>query len=427
MNLDNCGGCHAQPASGGTSPARNPQALLAKFRATKQAAVLPDFVKPDGPVHVARLLQKPDGSPDGAVHAVLTIAGRPDAPGCALAPYDFAPEIARRNVALRIPTPLYGAGLVEQIPDNAIRANWTANAERNALLGVHGRPNLVSAPTGASGAPAIAIGRFGWKAQNASILVAAAEAYHDEMGVTNELFPGDAHEAKDCEFVTAEAYDSDATGLPPVDSIRRYLNASGHRYPLQVADLQERMRAFSARNPPGDYRGNTDDVAALETITSIEKFAAFIRYLAPSDAATDRPGGRASIEQGRATFANAGCTACHTPTLRTGDAKPVVLGGRDVNLYSDLLVHDMGPGLADGVTQGTASGREFRTAPLWGLGSRIFLLHDGRTSDVAEAIRAHRGGGSGERAASEADKVIANYDAMPEKSKQDVLNFLRSL
>jgi CxxC motif-containing protein (DUF1111 family) len=103
------------------------------------------------------------------------------------------------------------------------------------------------------------------------------------------------------------------------------------------------------------------------------------------------------------------------------------LRNRPVNLYSDLLVHDMGPGLADGIRQGQAGPREFRTAPLWGLGQRLFLLHDGRTSDLREAIRAHGGGSFFTFDASEANGVVRNFDALQESQKQDVLNFLRSL
>jgi len=98
-----------------------------------------------------------------------------------------------------------------------------------------------------------------------------------------------------------------------------------------------------------------------------------------------------------------------------------------VNLFSDLLVHDMGPGLADGIRQGQAGPREVRTAPLWGLGQRLFFLHDGRTSDLREAIRAHRSGSFFTRDASEANAVIKNFNALADAQKQDVLNFLRSL
>jgi CxxC motif-containing protein (DUF1111 family) len=91
------------------------------------------------------------------------------------------------------------------------------------------------------------------------------------------------------------------------------------------------------------------------------------------------------------------------------------------------LVHDMGPGLADGVSQGQAGPREFRTAPLWGLGQRLFFLHDGRTSDLREAIRAHRSGSFLTFNASEANEVIKSFARLQDNQKQDLLNFLRSL
>ena len=128
MNLDNCGGCHSQPGFGGTSPSQNPQIALAKFNRVNRTGNLPTFVSPDGPVRVARFVQHADGGPDGAVHALLTIADRPDAPGCSIAEVDFATELARHNVVFRIPTPVFGAGLIEQIPDSAIRANQVAHA-----------------------------------------------------------------------------------------------------------------------------------------------------------------------------------------------------------------------------------------------------------------------------------------------------------
>jgi len=109
------------------------------------------------------------------------------------------------------------------------------------------------------------------------------------------------------------------------------------------------------------------------------------------------------------------------PTLRPGPNAIAALADRDVTLYSDLLLHDMGDGLADGISQGQAGPREFRTAPLWGLGQRLFFLHDGRTSDLAQAIRWHRSSGS------EAYRVIDAYDRLDENDKQDLLNFLRSL
>ena len=113
--------------------------------------------------------------------------------------------------------------------------------------------------------------------------------------------------------------------------------------------------------------------------------------------------------------------------LRTGNSAVAALRNRMVNLYSDLLVHDMGTGLADGISQGQAGPREFRTAPLWGLGQRIFFLHDGRTSDLLVAIRQHQSGSTHDRDGSEANRIIMNFNSLRESQKQDILNFLRSL
>ena len=128
-----------------------------------------------------------------------------------------------------------------------------------------------------------------------------------------------------------------------------------------------------------------------------------------------------SIQRGKATFSTTGCALCHTPTLHTGNSTVAALNKKAANLYSDLLVHDMGDGLADGITQGQAGPREFRTSPLWGLGKRIFFLHDGRTSDLVEAIQQHRSNGS------EANEVARRFNDLRESQKQDLLNFLRSL
>src|SRR5262249_40951632 len=146
-----------------------------------------------------------------------------------------------------------------------------------------------------------------------------------------------------------------------------------------------------------------------------------MRFLAPPAPSTTSPGGSASIARGRVLFAAAGCALCHTPRYMTSTSAVAALSGKPVDLFSDLLIHDMGVGLADGVSQGEAGPREFRTAPLWGLGQRIFFLHDGRTSNLISAIRSHASSGS------EANGVVANFQNMSEAQKQDLLNFLRSL
>jgi CxxC motif-containing protein (DUF1111 family) len=143
--------------------------------------------------------------------------------------------------------------------------------------------------------------------------------------------------------------------------------------------------------------------------------------LAPPTPSPDTPGNATLIAAGRTIFRNVGCEFCHTASFTTGNAAIAALAHQPVNLFSDLLVHDMGVGLADGVSQGEAGPREFRSAPLWGLGQRVFFLHDGRTSNLITAIRAHASSGS------EANGVVANYLQLTETQKQNLLYFLRSL
>src|SRR5437899_18176 len=383
MNLNSCAGCHLHPAVGGTSPAVNPQVAFA--RANGAGNKVPSFISPKGPVREARFVKNADGTPDGGLHDLYTIAGRADAPGCALAQPDFERELARRNVIFRIPTPVFGAGLIEQIPDKAILANQADEAPRKKDLRIQGRPNIVLAGHAISGQVNNngndgTVARFGWKAQNKSLLLFSGEAYNVEMGITNELFQTERDETPACQFAAA----------------------------------------------PND---TTKSVAKtlVEGISAIEKFAFFARFLAPPAPSLDAPGGVESIARGQKLFGAIGCALCHTPVLNTGNSAVAALRNQPVNLFSDLLVHDMGPELADGITQGQAGGREFRTAPLWGLGQRLFFLHDGRTSDLRGAIRAHRSGSFFTRNASEANAVVKNFNALADAQKQDVLNFLRSL
>jgi CxxC motif-containing protein (DUF1111 family) len=153
-----------------------------------------------------------------------------------------------------------------------------------------------------------------------------------------------------------------------------------------------------------------------------------MRLLAPPEPSADKPGGVASIGRGKQRFVDVGCHLCHTPSFTSDPGAAIeALRNKPVNLYSDLALHGMGPGLADNVRQGQANASEFRSAPLWGLGQRIFLLHDGRTRDLRQAILAHRSAANDQTKASEANKIINQFDALTETDKQDLFNFLRSL
>jgi len=379
MNLDGCAGCHSQPAIGGTSPAVNPQvAFASKDGGTDR---VPFFITLNGPVREARFKFNPDGSRDGGVHNTATITGRTGADGCVLAQPDFDAAAATNNLVFRIPTPLFGAGLIEQIPDSAILANQAANTFIKKLHGIAGRPHrkAITGSTNNNGNDGT-IARFGWKAQNKSLLLFAGEAYNVEMGISNELFQQEREEKPACQFATV---------------------------PNGVTDTE-------ATETPGG-------------LSAIEHFAFFQRFLAPPTPSPNMPGGASSISNGRAKFVSVGCALCHTPTLTTGNSTVEALKNKPVNLFSDLLLHNMGPGLADDILQGEAAGDEFRSSPLWGLGQRIFFLHDGRTSDLLEAIQAHKSAGNAQFGPSEANAVIHNFNRLDEQQKQDVLNFLRSL
>src|SRR6266436_5522536 len=141
MNLDSCGGCHIQPALGGTSPFVNPQVAFAGKDGGTDA--IPSFVMANGPVREARFVLNPDGTADGGVHALFTITGRAGANGCALAQPDFATQLRNNNVIFRIPTPTFGAGLIEQIPDSVILANQAASSTQKAGLGISGHANFI--------------------------------------------------------------------------------------------------------------------------------------------------------------------------------------------------------------------------------------------------------------------------------------------
>ncbi|MGA2095154.1 MAG: di-heme oxidoredictase family protein [Candidatus Acidiferrum sp.] len=389
FNSNQCLSCHAQPASGGSSPSQNPEVKVATLNGAKN--VVPWFVTPHGPVREARFKKSPDASNDGEVHDLFVITGRADAVGCNIKQFNFLPagnpqtgQGGNRNIIFRIPTPLFGAGLMEAIPDSAILANSKANAAEKAALGIRGRVNAhLSGNVNVSGNDGT-ITRFGWKAQNKSLVIFAGEAYNVEMGITNQLFPQERDETPGCLF-----------------------NAT-----------PEDTNNFTTTPAPG-----TNPNTAV--LSDIEAFADFMRMLAPPTPAPDTP----STVKGRGVFNKVGCTHCHTSSFTTGKliasgsstSPSVALSNQPVNLFSDILVHHMGAGLADGITQGAAGPDEFRTAPLWGAGQRIFFLHDGRTSNLVEAIRAHRSAGS------EANKVIEHFNRLSTEEQQDLINFLRSL
>jgi CxxC motif-containing protein (DUF1111 family) len=341
---------------------------MAKARGARNA--IPDFLKPDGPVLAVRLKTKVGSTEAGEVLPLFTVNGRTDAYTCAVEPPDFSDTA---NLSFRIPTPVFGAGLIDNIPDTVILANRTAQAAQKLKLGLGGEPNMDSAG---------AIGKFGWKAQHHSLMAFTGDAYRTEMGVPNQT----------------SKYQRESLSTP-------------------CYGLYEAAHDDPNYTPSYDQSGQAP----------VFLFTEFMRFLRPPIPVQEFAGATAqSISNGRRVFDRVGCALCHTLSLRTGNESDLsTLNRRDAALYSDLLLHHMGPKLADGISQGHAGPDSFRTAPLWGIGQRVFFLHDGRTTDLLVAIQDHASDGG--EFHSEADAVIDGFHALSPTEQQDLVSFLRSL
>jgi hypothetical protein len=394
-NADQCFLCHAQPTLGGSGgflvpnpgqgkplPPENPMFRLVPHRFGKQN-IVPVFEEQFGPIREVRFKFNPDGTRDGGVHQLWVVRGinnDPTIASCSIVQPDFAAQFAAGNLSFRIPLQMFGLGLIDSIQDREILARHEATAAQRAVLGIGGHPNR----SGNDGT----ITRFGWKAQNKSITMFSGEAYNVEMGVNNELFPTATEEDPNC----------NGARKPEPNDVTR----------TDTTDADN--KAFD--NP-------------LHILADWMQFTLLMRFMdAPQPDPTPSP----SAVSGRQVFNDVGCALCHTPEMQTAPhmGSPV-LENRPVNLFSDLLLHHMGPGLADDIIQGAAGPDEFRTTPLWGVGQRLFFLHDGRTSDLLVAIKAHASAGTRTFPASEANAVIDNFLHLPVPNQQQVLDFLRSL
>ena len=383
FNSRSCVACHTQPAVGGSAPSVNPQ--VADATADGATNTIPSFISSTGPVREARFVFFFDqfgnpnpNAPNGGVEDLYTIVGRVDAGTCTsgtIQQPSFALAVQTNNVIFRIPTPTFGSGLMENIDDATLLANQSAQSGNG--FGVNGTFNH----NGNDGT----ISRFGWKAQNKSLEIFAGEAYLVEQGVANELFTQERP-------LPGEGMNN--PGLPTV---------------CKFNSTPEDITHFD-----GVGAGVMSDTVA---------FAMFMRFLAPPTPSTTTPGGSTSINNGRNLFNAIGCNVCHTPSLTTFRSHfTSSLNNATANLFSDMEIHHMGTKLNDNVSQGGAGGDQFRTAPLWGLGQRIFFLHDGRTTNLINAILAHNSQGS------EANGPSFNFFVnLSVSQQQDVLNFLRSL
>ena len=279
---------------------------------------------------------------------------------------------------------MLGLGLIDSIQDREILSRFNATASQRAALGIAGHPNR----SGNDGT----ITRFGWKAQNKSLTMFAAEAYNVELGITNELFPTATEEDPGCQ----------GPAKPEPNDVTR----------TQTNDV----------GPPANQSFNNP----IHILADWMQFTLLMRF---TDAPQPDPNPSASAQRGRTLFSAIGCALCHTPQMQTAPVmNSAVLQNRPVNLFSDLLLHHMGAGLADDIIQGAAGPDEFRTTPLWGVGQRLFFLHDGRTSDLLQAINQHFSPPSAAYPASEANAVVQRFrNNLSVADQQAVLDFLRSL
>jgi CxxC motif-containing protein (DUF1111 family) len=333
FNAASCAVCHNVPAVGGVS-------LVSEVRAAHRDA--------DGTV---RPLVGPDGTP---LDTLFHLFSNPTH-GC----QPILPPEAN-VIARRIPIPTFGAGLVEAIGDETLLALEDPD-DRNGDQ-ISGR----AAPVIDRGTGERRIGRFGWKAQHATLRSFSADAYRNEMGITNELFPD--------EFVPGVAADALRLCDPIPD-------------PEDVVDPRTHLAA-------------------------IDNFEAFLRFLAPP------PRGPidARVVAGEQIFRAIGCALCHVPVLMTAPSRHPLFDRKPVALFSDLLLHDIGTG--DGIPQAPATPEEMRTPALWGLRVRRPFLHDGSASTVEEATSRHHG---------EAEEVRGRFDALDASGRAGLLAFLNSL
>jgi CxxC motif-containing protein (DUF1111 family) len=328
FNATSCAACHNVPAIGGGS-------LVAETRAGYRTASGVSGLDKDGNT-LMHLFSVPPHK-------------------CQPAAPDDANVFARR-----VPVPVFGAGLVEAIPDETIQA-LEDPFDRDGN-GVRGRAALVDdVATGRR-----RVGRFGWKAQQATLLAFAGDAYRNEMGITNDLFPREY-----------------AYGIADAD----------------MARCDTRPDPEDVRNPLTGRRG-------------IDNFEAFMKFLAPIARGPIDDAGR----DGERVFMAVGCAACHVPALTTGPSVNPLFNRKTVPLFSDLLLHDIGTG--DGIQQASAGGDEIRTPALWGLRMRRPLLHDGSASTIEDAIARHQ---------REAELAARGFRELRAEDRTRLLAFLRSL
>jgi CxxC motif-containing protein (DUF1111 family) len=329
FNGTSCAVCHSVPAIGGTS-------AISEIRAGRRGPHGEFIPLDDSGDSLFHLFSVPSHACQPVIPAEATV------------------------IARRVPIAVFGAGLVEAIPDQTLLA-LEDPVDRNRD-GVSGRAAIViDRATGER-----RVGRFGWKAQHATLLSFAADAYRNEMGITNDLFQQ--------EF---------AYGVP-----------------------RDRLRQCDPIPDPEDIRDPRTGRRGIDNFTS------FMKVLAPLGRGTQDEATRT----GEQVFGAIGCATCHTPVLTTGPSANPLFDRRAVALFSDLLLHDIGTG--DGIQQASAAPEEMRTPGLWGLRFRRPLLHDGSAATIDDAVRRHAG---------EADLARRGFEQASESDRAALVAFLKSL
>jgi len=453
FNAESCFQCHSQPTVGGSSSGQvtiaqatgtktfssqidpltfkatgfiqNPEITIATDAGAKNT--IPCFLTSAGckgksfflgPIVEVRIIHGTTASGDMAgvfnsnVAELFVFAGRNDAPpGCTITQVDTGTQLQNGNVGFRIPTPTFGLGLVENTSDVTLVNNVTAV---NAFVASNGRLGDINGTFNKSGNDGT-IARFGWKAQNSSLLMFAGEAANVEMGVTNEFFPVEKTVGSGAACISTNNYPEDQTLIvnpTPADQT----DSSQSSVAENNAVFMRLNGAPSQCNWDSQAPNGVAECKPLDAdaIAGAQLFGTIQSPISTSSVGV-------------------GCVLCHTDTLTTAPSPTGGLSSATYHPFSDFALHHMGLGDADFIGQGRAGGDQFRTAPLWGAGQRLFFMHDGRATNLIQAIAAHCPAQSNTADTTdgfpvgEACTVMDKFNALTVTQKQQVLKFLRSL
>jgi CxxC motif-containing protein (DUF1111 family) len=465
FNALSCFGCHAEPTVGGASPGvvtvnnrtvatqiigpnggtpyssvlQNPE-YQASIASNDSTNTLPCFIVApgstgtgcnialgdfptenfsNGPVVEVRFVKAYLGNTTnnidpvnaGAVADLFTIQGRSDdPPGCSIEQEPISAQIQAKNAIFRTPTPTFGLGFVENTPEltltnNLNNVNNSTFAAGKVLFKITGTFNHVGNDQ--------TITRFGWKAQNKSLMMFAGEASNVEMGVTNELFPNERTTGIGSPCTPNEQPEDEVLGTNP--------NATD---PSVISSVLENNSVFMRLNAAAaqcDYTSPLNGGAP----TCLELSTAALDGQCWFGATTSPQGVNCATVTGGLPSYGIGCVLCHSDSLTTANSSQPGLANQPYAPYSDFALHIMGAD-GDGITQGQAGPSQFRTAPLWGAGQRFFFMHDGRYINLDHAIRGHCPT-SDSTTTNESCAVITNYENLPTGTQTLILEFLRSL